>query len=88
MKASKTKLQENVPNGVEAIMKSNENGSDNTEHINKKQRILEKIVYEDLDTEADSKTNVQQLNLSKVTELDIQFNWVLQQKRLVAWYFN
>lgn len=53
-------------NGVDGNAKSSENGNDNTEHINKKQRILEKIVYDDLDTEADSKTNVQQLNLSKV----------------------
>ncbi|KRT85497.1 hypothetical protein AMK59_1717, partial [Oryctes borbonicus] len=66
LKASKNKIQENLQNGVESSVKVSENSSDATEHINKKQRIQEKILYDDLDSEADNKTNVQHLNLSKV----------------------
>lgn len=66
LKASKNKIQENAQNGVDTNIKQIESNNDITEHISKKQRIQAKIVYEDLDTEADSKTDVQQLNLSKV----------------------
>lgn len=64
LKATKNKLQEPVQNGIENNSRQ-ENG-ECSEHISKKQRIQEKIVYDDLDTNADNNRTVQHLNLSKV----------------------
>lgn len=72
LKASNT----NTPNNEELINGSAENSTNhisntvsnnNEEHVNKKQRIQEKISYEDLDTDPGNKASTKpQLNLSKV----------------------
>ncbi|XP_022909200.1 general transcription factor IIH subunit 1 [Onthophagus taurus] len=76
LKASKSKPSENVQNGTDPGTSSkiardedetNSNKENGVEHVSKKQRIQEKITYDDLDTEVDRSINkVPQLNLSKV----------------------
>lgn len=73
LKATKNKENDTAPQNNTESKTSTANGSIvNTPekqegHVNKKQRILEKITYDDLeDTDENKKKGATQLNLSKV----------------------
>lgn len=66
LKAAKDKPPENVQNGVESNSAISESNGEHTEHISKKQRIQEKITFEDLDSKCDTIAHAPTLSLSKV----------------------
>lgn len=64
------KVQQNGQNGQNSFSGADTSKADSVEHVNKKQRIREKLVYEDLDSSVDNNnTNSATLNLSKVCYL-------------------